>query len=125
MESYMLAADVWFNPNMFGAMYGAIGGGVGGSLLGVLAPLCMLAAQRGKARLPIMLLWRLFAAIGVAQIVFGVYALTQDQPYAIWYAPALCGVIMTILSSAFLVMMHRRFEQADSRKLDAAAFRNS
>lgn len=121
----MFASTPWFDPNWFGAMYGAIGGGGGGSLLGCLAPLCMFAANRGKARGVITALWVLLICFGVAQLAFAGYALMHGQPYGIWFAPALCGLITTVLSSVFLVATNRRYAEAESRKFDAAALRNA
>ena len=45
--------------------------------------------------------------------------------YAIWYPPALCGFLFTVLSSVFWVQVQRRYAQTEARKLDAAGFRHS
>ncbi|MBL8877986.1 MAG: hypothetical protein JNG88_02610 [Phycisphaerales bacterium] len=121
----MLAVTPWFDPNWFGAMYGAIGGGGGGSLLGLIAPLCMLAAQRGKARGAVMSLWFVLIVVGVSQLALAGFALARQQPFGIWFAPALCGLITTVLSTVFVILAHRAYMQAEARKLDAAALRNS
>jgi hypothetical protein len=125
MEYMILTAVPWFEPNTFGAYYGAIGGGIGGPLIGVLAPLSMFMAQRGKARAFVVVLWGVIALAGIAQLVFSGYALANAQPYAIWYPPALCGFLFTVLSSVFWVQVQRRYAQTEARKLDAAGFRHS
>lgn len=125
MDLMTIAATPWFEPNSFGAYYGALGGGIGGSLIGLLAPLSMYMAQRGRARTAVLVLWAFLILVGTFQLGFSAYALASAQPYGIWYPPGLCGLLFTLLSCFFVAQVRRSYTQAESRKIDAAAFRNS
>lgn len=118
-------AQPWFDPNQFGAWYGAIAGGVGGTLMGLFGALGGILVPRGIGRTWILGAMYLFLFLGIAQLVFGMYALIAGQPWGIWYGPVLCGVICSTVIGPLLPFAHWGYRQAEERRLDADALRKS
>lgn len=105
----------WFEPNLYAWIPGtALGvlGGTWGSLCGVLA-------QSGKARAFVVGGAAVLLAASVGLLGVAIYALTQGQPYGIWYGLGLPGVIGTIMFSMFLPMSRRVYAQAEMRRMQA------
>jgi MFS family permease len=115
----------WFDPIRFGTLYGGIGGGLLGSLGGVLGALAGTLAPKGKGRSLILGAFTLMTFIGVANLLLGAYALYDHQPYGIWYPLVLIGGLLTILFAALRPVVQKRYEEAELRKMDAAAFRRA
>lgn len=90
-------SEPWFDPNLFGAWVGGLGGGLGGLLMGVLGGLTPWLAMQGKGRRAMRGLSGGLFAVGVIGLLFGVVALTSGQPYGIWYASLLCGLILSLM----------------------------
>jgi hypothetical protein len=110
----------WFdNPGLVG---GLLGGGVGllggiyGTTVGLLAP-------RGKARSAVFAMHWTILALGVVALAAGITALATGQPYGVWYALLLPGVLITILMMVFLPIIRVRYQQAEHRRLEAEEFR--
>lgn len=118
-------SEPWFDPVWFGALYGAIVGGGGGTLLGCLGALAGFLAPQGKGRTFILGGFWFFVLLGVASLAFGLYALIAGQPYAIWYAPLLCGFVMSLVSGCLIPVLQVRYAQAEQRRLESEAIRNS
>lgn len=119
-----LAAQVqpWFeNQGMVG---GLLGGGVGvlggiyGTTVGLLAP-------RGKARRFVFGMHWSFLGLGILAMVAGFTALAMGQPYGVWYALLLPGVLTTILLPVFGPIIRVRYQQAEHRRLEAEEFRRA
>ena len=116
-----LLAEVepWFNPGLAG---GLLGGGVGvmgavyGCVVGVLAP-------QGKARPFVMALHWGMMALGAVFLAAGIGAAVAGQPYGVWYALLLPGVILLVLIGAFTPVIKLRYRQAEHRLLQAEEFR--
>lgn len=91
--------DPWFDPMYWAWLPGtALGvvGGLWGSLAGFLA--------RRNPALVIGALWLWFLA-SVALLVAGLVALTQGQPYGVWYGLGFPGLLGTILGAVFLTAL--------------------
>lgn len=105
----------WFEPNLFswipGTLLGTLGG-IWGSLLGVLAP-------QGKARRFVIGTGFALWIVSIALLIAGVVAITQGQPYGVWYGLGLAGLIGTILFSALLPTARNAYAQAEARKLQS------
>ncbi len=117
-------ADPWFDPLRFGIWYGALGGGAGG-LCGVLGALTGLLAPRGIGRTWMLGAFYLMTALGIGQLIFGMYAYLAGQPWGIWYGPVLCGGILTAVMGSLTPMVRYQYRRAEERRLEAEALRNS
>jgi MFS family permease len=115
--------EPWFDPIKFGALYGGIGGGLLGSLGGVLGAVAGKFAPQGKARGFVLGAFTAFTLIGIANLVVGIYAVATGQPYGIWYPLVLIGVLLSVLFAMLKPVVRKRYEEAETRRMDAAAFR--
>ena len=86
-----------------------------GAAAGVLAP-------QGKGKGFILGDFRLMMLIGLGNLVAGLYAVAAGQPFGIWYPLLLIGFILTILFSVLRPVVGKRYEEVESRKMEAAAF---
>jgi hypothetical protein len=107
--------EPWFNPNLFawipGTLLGVLGGTWGG-LAGTLAP-------KGRARGFVMgFMWLLLAA-SITLLVLGIFALSQGQPYGVWYGLGLAGFIGTIVIGVNAPNIARVYRQAEERRMGA------
>ncbi len=117
--------EPWFNPIRFGALYGGIGGGLLGALGGILGAAAGTLAPKGKGRSFILCAFKLMMLVGVGNLVVGLYAVSVGQPFGIWYPLVLIGFILTILFAALRPVVRKRYEEVESRKMEAAAFRRA
>lgn len=113
-----MAAEPWVDPT---AMIWA--GSVGGSLVGLWGAALGVAGgvlvPRGRGKGFVFGLLFLGAAVGVAVLTFGLAALAADQPYPVWYAPLLCGVLLLSLSVPFVFVMRNRYRTVELRRMSA------
>jgi hypothetical protein len=117
--------EPWFDPIKFGMLYGGIGGGLLGTLGGVLGAAAGALAPKGKARGFVLGAFTAFMLIGIANLVLGIYAVATGQPYGIWYPLVLIGVLLTVLFAALKPVVRKRYDEAEARRMDAAAFRRT
>lgn len=107
--------EFWFNP-MWGFLPGTLLGAVGGSVLGILAGVL---APQGKARSLVYGVNTFFFISGVVLLILGVVALCTGQPYGIWYALLLPGVMGTCLFGGAYWIIGQRYRQAELRQMQA------
>ena len=117
--------EPWFDPIRFGALYGGVGGGLLGALGGVLGGLAGTLAPKGKGRSFILGAFTFLTLVGVGHFLIGLYAVFTGQPYGIWYPLLLIGVILTVVLGALRPVVRKRYEEADARKMEAAALRRA
>ena len=117
--------EPWFDPIRFGALYGGIGGGLLGALGGTLGALAGTLAPKGKGKGFILGAFTVLALVGVGHLVLGIYGLATGQPYGIWYPLVLIGGILTIVIGSLRPLVRKRYEEAEGRKMEAAAFRRA
>ena len=86
------------------------------TLVGVLAP-------RGKGRAFVMALHWSALALGAVFIVAGITAVVGGQPYGVWYALLLPGLLMVVLMGTMTPVIRLRYRQAEHRRLQAEEFR--
>jgi H+/Cl- antiporter ClcA len=115
--------EPWFDPIRFGVLYGGIGGGILGSLGGILGAAAGNLAPKGKGRTFILGAFTLLMWVGMAHLLVGIYALIAQQPYGIWFPLVLVGAVLTVVIGALRPVVRKRYEEAELRKMDAAAFR--
>jgi hypothetical protein len=120
-----MMTEPWFDPIKFGALYGGIGGGLFGTLGGILGAAAGVLAPKGKGRTVILGSFTLLMGVGIANLILGIYALIDGQPYGIWYPLMLLGIILTAVLGGLRPVVRKRYEEAEMRKMDAAAISRS
>lgn len=112
----------WWDQQTAGWI-GAIGGGGLGTLAGVFGALAGYLAPKGIGRIPILTFHWIILLVGVASLIFGIVAVTQGQPYHVYYVPMLVGAVLTFVMGGLLPVIRLRYRQAEQRKLDAEELR--
>ncbi len=98
--------------SVIGVVFGAIGGGIGGPL-----------AAKGLAKPFVLGIFMLGIALGVACLGLGVAAVTLGQPYHVWYAPLLGGLLLCGIMGPLLFVVRARYREHDQRRLAAEELR--
>lgn len=114
----------WWNDQTAG-LIGGIGGSVIGLLGGVFGTLAGVCAPRGKCKGLVYGLASFLFAAGLVALAAGLVALSQRQPYAVWYPLVLAGGLLTVLFGFMFIPLRIRYRQADLRRLQAEEFRRS
>ena len=107
--------EPWFEPWVGGLFGGVIGllGGIYGTVVGICAP-------RGIARPTVMALHWFCVAVGIGMLIAAAIAFVNGQPWFVTYALGLPGVLCTILFGIFTPLIHKRYSEAEQRKMTAA-----
>ena len=71
----------------------------------------------GKARKFVLAMTRIFIGLGILLTVAGLIAVGFQQPYAVWYALLLPGVILTLVFSLNLPAIQRRYDELEIRRM--------
>jgi len=117
-------AAPWFDPNQFGAWYGGIAGGIGGGMGGGLGALCGFLVPRVIGRKWVLGCFYALIALGISQLLLGIYALCAGQPWAIWYGPLLAGFLLSVIVTPLAVMVRIQYRAAENRRLEAEGLRS-
>ena len=117
--------DPWFTEQAAGFVGGAIGvvlgagfGGIGGGIGGPLA-------AAGKARGLVLGIFAAGLLIGLGLALVGLVAMILGQPWYVWFVFLLPGVVCSTIFGCLLPVIRTRYQQADQRKMDAAAIRGA
>jgi hypothetical protein len=105
-------AGSWWWPNQIGLI-----GGIGGSLIGCLGGLIGLLISMGKARNFVLAAAKCFIALGILLTIAGLVAVVFKQPYAVWYALLLPGVVLILVFSLNLHSIQRRYDELEIRRM--------
>jgi hypothetical protein len=105
----------WFNPDLYswipGTLYGVVTGVLGG-IVGWLA-------WHGRARRFVLGTWIGLWSAALVFLLIGLAALAQRQPFGIWYAFLLPGVIgVTVVGANFATIL-KRYRDVEQRRLAA------
>jgi len=111
-ESPTAAAGQWWDEQTAGMV-----GGIGGAVLGCLGGLIGTLAGLGKAGRFVLALSKAIFLFGFVLLAGGLVALSQSQPYAVYYPLLLGGVICTVVMGGTLPALRRRYEQDELRKI--------
>lgn len=107
--------EPWFDPNHYawipGTVYGVSAGLMGG-LVGLFVP-------KGRGRGFILKAWFTLWAVAVALLIGGLVAIVDGQPWGVWYALLLPGVIGTLVVGANSLVILRSYRAVEQRRLAA------
>jgi hypothetical protein len=105
-------AGSWWSSQQIGLI-----GGIGGSVIGCFGALLGWLARKGKARNFVLTTVRIFIGLGILLTIAGLVAVALKQPYAVWYALLLPGVILTLIFSLNLPSIQRRYDDLEIRRM--------
>jgi hypothetical protein len=92
-------------------------GGVGGVLIGCLGALIEWLAARGKAQRFVVNAVRVLIGAGVAFVLGGLAAVALRQPYGVWYALLLLGVLVAVIFPFRLRRYQDRYREFELRRM--------
>jgi hypothetical protein len=92
-------------------------GGVGGVLIGCLGALIEWLAVRGKAQRFVVNAVRVLIGVGVASALGGLAAVALRQPYGVWYALLLIGVLPVVIFPFRLRRYQDRYREIELRRM--------
>lgn len=94
-------------------------GGIGGSLFGLLGAVMGVLASRGAARRFVMGSMLAGIAIGAILLGIGIFAITAQQPYGVFYPLLLGGGLFLILCGVGLATFRFRYAALELRRMEA------
>lgn len=107
--------EPWFDPNQYawipGTIYGVSAALMGG-LVGLLVP-------KGRGRGFILKAWFTLWAVAVALLIAGLVALVNGQPWGVWFAFLLPGVVGTLVVGANSLVILKSYSVVEQRRLAA------
>ena len=112
--------EPWFDPQTAGMIGGFAGAGVGIIFGGIGGPLMGYAAPRGKWKPLIIGMFAAGITLGLVSLAIGLYALSDKQPYHVWYPFTLVGGIMIFVEACILPGILKQYRIAEERAVDAA-----
>jgi hypothetical protein len=98
---------------------GLVGGGLGG-VLGLAGAVIGCLAARGAARDFVLGATKALVALGVVVLAAGIVGVLRGQPWAVWYALCLPGLITTAVFGMLLPSLRRRYDAVELRRIQAA-----
>jgi hypothetical protein len=101
-----------------------IGGSIGG-LCGVFGALVGYLAPRGKGRTFILAGLGIFIAVGAGSLVTGAVLAIRGVPFVVYWPALLMGFILLTVLGALAPVILKRYREADARRFEAAALRQS
>jgi hypothetical protein len=110
--SFLVASNSWWSPRRGGMI-----GGIGGSVIGCIGALIGLLAGKGKARGFVLAITKVFIGLGILLTIAGLVAVMLKQPYAVWYALLLPGIIVTSVFGANLRTIQKRYDDLEIRRM--------
>jgi ABC-type transport system involved in cytochrome c biogenesis permease subunit len=114
----------WWTDQEAG-LFGGIAGSVVGILGGVLGTVAGILAPRGRGKSFVYGLSIFMFCAGILSLIVGVVALSQGQPYGVYYPLLLMGFIGTLALGTVFPVIRKRYQEADNRRLEAEEFRRS
>jgi hypothetical protein len=114
---------MWWTNQAAGYVGAAIGilGGIFGTTLGLAGAFLKTPRQFALVKVFVFA----FAALGLAALIAGIYAVTQGQPYHVYYPLLLAGLLFSILPVALLPALKMRLRVIEQRRMESAALRNT
>ena len=94
-------------------------GALVGSAVGILGALVAWLGSAGRAKTFVLGTLRGLGWFGVGVLLVGIVAFFSGQPYAVYYPPALLGVICAALGFSLPRSVTRRYEERKLRRMQA------
>jgi hypothetical protein len=113
-ESATVGAGAWW-----GNRTGSLVGGVLGSLLGILGAIVGTLSGWGRGKNVCMAICWSTIVFGIVCLIGGLVALTQSQPYVVYFPLLLIGVLSTVVMGSVLRTIRKRFEDVELRRMEA------
>ncbi|HEY3931235.1 MAG TPA: hypothetical protein VGM58_02580 [Verrucomicrobiae bacterium] len=110
--SFPVASNDWWSSKQSGMI-----GGIGGSIIGCFGALVGLLAGKGRARRFVLAITKIFIVLGILLTIAGLAAVMLKQPYAVWYALLLSGIIVTSVFGANLRIIQKRYDDLEIRRM--------
>jgi hypothetical protein len=110
----------WVNPNFsnwWSPQQSGLIGGIGGSIIGCFGGLIGWLVSKGKARKFVLTAITISIVIGILLTIAGLVAAILKQPYSVWYALLLPGVILVLVFSLNLHSIQRRYDELEIRRM--------
>jgi hypothetical protein len=102
----------WWSPQQSGLI-----GGIGGSIIGCFGGLIGWLVSKGKARKFVLTATASAIVLGFLLTIGGLVAAILKQPYSVWYALLLPGVILVLVFSLNLHSIQRRYDELEIRRM--------
>lgn len=115
----------WFEPATFGTYFGAIGGAAVGILGALLGSLGSVWANKGVHRTLVLGAMLALGVAGALLFLTGLAGLFLGQPYGVWYPLTLIGGMAALLFLGLRPVMRRRYDQAETRRMQAEELRRA
>jgi hypothetical protein len=117
--------EPWLDPIRFGLWYGGLGGGLLGLSGAVLGAITAMLAPKGKSRGFILSVFTFMKWVGVVNLVIGLYAVYEWQPYGIWYPLVLIGGLFTLLFSLLRPIVCKRYQEVEQQQMNSGILRQA
>jgi hypothetical protein len=105
----------WWPVNQGGVIGSAVG--IFGGIIGCFGGLVGCLAGFGKARKFVLTTTKLFIALGMLLTISGIVAIAYGQPFFVWYAFLLPGVVLTLIFSLNFPLIQRRYDDLEIRRM--------
>ena len=92
-------------------------GGIGFSLIGCFGGLIGLLVSKGQARNFVLASVKYIIVLGILLTIAGLGAAVLNQPYTVWYALVLPGVILILVFSLNMHSIRRRYDELEIRRM--------
>ncbi|REK12321.1 MAG: hypothetical protein DWQ37_12210 [Planctomycetota bacterium] len=99
-----------------------MGAGFLGTAVGILGGICV---PRGQCRRLVLSLLGFGTVLGIAFLLVCAVAVVAGQPYHVWYALAIPGLVLTFVFGGLLPVINAQYRQAEMRRLEAEELRRS
>lgn len=113
-----VAADSWWTMRQ-GTFIGAFGGAGLGVLGATLGPAMGILTPKGKGKGIVLPTLLVLGIAGVIALCIGLFALTQSQPYHVWYPLLLLGVISSAVMLPLFFVARARYRAAEHNRMQA------
>jgi hypothetical protein len=94
-------------------------GGLAGGFVGVVGALIGVLTSLGRARRLVAAATKVLIAGGTVAFAAGVVALSQSQPYAVYYPLLLVGFLSAVIPLGLRSSIHKRYEELELRRMRA------